>query len=157
MDKIKKKIGKHFVDFIVGLVVCLASLSLMVFLTAKHILGIRYQKISQEAQGAKKSSSKKGDDLWKIFPNNPYSNQTPMFPTVPAKPAAEGDIIENEPNQTSRVIITGNKYVVKEGDYLWSIAQAAYGDGMMMYRIMQANNLTDPNQIEVGTTLKLPR
>lgn len=53
--------------------------------------------------------------------------------------------------------ITGNSYTVVEGDWLSKIAGRAYGDIMAYEKIAQANNISDPNLIEPGTVLKIPR
>jgi len=53
--------------------------------------------------------------------------------------------------------ISGEKYTVKEGDYLWQIAIRAYGDGYKWPEIAQLNNLVYPDYLEVGQELKLPR
>lgn len=53
--------------------------------------------------------------------------------------------------------ITGNTYTVVAGDNLWGIALRAYGDGYQWIKIAKANNLSDPNFIHAGNTLKLPR
>ncbi|MGA2968080.1 MAG: LysM peptidoglycan-binding domain-containing protein, partial [Candidatus Levyibacteriota bacterium] len=48
-------------------------------------------------------------------------------------------------------------YTVKSGDYLWSIAIRAYGDGYQWVKIAKANNLTNPDLIFSGNVLQLPR
>jgi nucleoid-associated protein YgaU len=48
------------------------------------------------------------------------------------------------------------QYTVVQGDTLWSIAEAHYGDGFQWTEIAKANNLTNPSQIEVGDSLVLP-
>lgn len=53
--------------------------------------------------------------------------------------------------------ITGDSYTVVEGDWLSKIAGRAYGDIMAYEKIVQANNITNPDLIEPGTVLKLPR
>lgn len=53
--------------------------------------------------------------------------------------------------------ITGDSYTVKEGDWLSTIAGRAYGDIYAFDKIAKANNIVDPNIIEPGTILKLPR
>lgn len=53
--------------------------------------------------------------------------------------------------------ITGNSYTVSKGDYLWSIALRAYGDGYKWVEIAKANHLTNPNLIFSGNVLVLPR
>ncbi len=47
-------------------------------------------------------------------------------------------------------------YVVKESNYLWQIAEEAYGSGFNAYDIAKANNLAEPYVINAGQTLVLP-
>lgn len=49
------------------------------------------------------------------------------------------------------------KYMVKEGDTLFSISEKYYQDGYKYTEIAQANNLSDPNNIEVGQELEIPK
>ncbi|MEK7070174.1 MAG: LysM peptidoglycan-binding domain-containing protein, partial [Patescibacteria group bacterium] len=58
---------------------------------------------------------------------------------------------------TEKQVIKASAYVVKDGDYLWKIAEEAYGDGMAWSRIAQANKIANPNVIYTGTRLSLPR
>lgn len=53
--------------------------------------------------------------------------------------------------------IQGNKYKVQKGDYLWDIAVRAYGDGYKWPEIAKANSLLNPDYIEDGQELVLPR
>lgn len=53
--------------------------------------------------------------------------------------------------------ITGDTYTVVEGDWLSKIAGRAYGDIYAFDRLAKANNIADPNLIEPGTVLKIPR
>jgi nucleoid-associated protein YgaU len=53
--------------------------------------------------------------------------------------------------------ITGDTYTVTEGDWLSKIAGRAYGDIMAFNKIAQANNIADPNVIQTGTVLRIPR
>jgi 5'-nucleotidase / UDP-sugar diphosphatase len=53
--------------------------------------------------------------------------------------------------------ITGDTYTVQAGDWLSTIAGRAYGDILQYQKIAEANNITNPDVIEVGTVLKLPR
>lgn len=47
-------------------------------------------------------------------------------------------------------------HVVKEGEDLWQISENYYGTGYNWTDIAQANNISDPNQIEVGQKLTIP-
>lgn len=61
------------------------------------------------------------------------------------------------PSATSTSASTPAKtYTVKSGDTLWSIAQQFYGDGSQYRKIATANNIGNPDQISVGTTLTIP-
>jgi nucleoid-associated protein YgaU len=53
--------------------------------------------------------------------------------------------------------ITGASYTVQTGDYLWEIAERAYGDGYKWVEIARANNIQTPDIIHTGNVLKLPR
>jgi len=48
-------------------------------------------------------------------------------------------------------------YTVKQGDCLWSISLATYADGYKWTEIAKANNLVNPDLIEIGQQLKLPK
>ncbi len=48
------------------------------------------------------------------------------------------------------------KYVVKENDDLWHIAEAEYGSGYNAYDIARANKLANASLIEIGQELVLP-
>lgn len=53
--------------------------------------------------------------------------------------------------------IEGNTYTIVEGDWLSTIAGRAYGDIMAFDRIAKANNISNPDLIEPGIVLNLPR
>jgi nucleoid-associated protein YgaU len=48
------------------------------------------------------------------------------------------------------------QYPVQSGDTLQSIAQAAYGDSSLWYRIANANGLSGNEDLRVGQTLNIP-
>lgn len=52
--------------------------------------------------------------------------------------------------------LPGN-YTVKEGDTLFAISEKYYGDGYKYIDVAQANNLTNPDQIDKGQVLKMPK
>jgi putative chitinase len=47
-------------------------------------------------------------------------------------------------------------YVVKSGDNLWNISKSFYGNPNESNKIVQANNLANPDKIQVGQQLKIP-
>lgn len=53
--------------------------------------------------------------------------------------------------------IEDNTYTVAEDDWLSKIAGRAYGDIMAYDKIAKANNITDPDHIEPGMVLTIPR
>ena len=53
--------------------------------------------------------------------------------------------------------IEGDSYTVAEGDWLSTIAARAYGDIMAYVKLAEANNISNPDLIEPGQVLKIPR
>lgn len=53
--------------------------------------------------------------------------------------------------------ITENTYTVAEGDWLSKISGRAYGDIFQYTKIASANNIANPNLIEPGQVLTIPR
>ncbi len=117
-----------------------------------------------------------GDDLWHIAEKfygsgfnaydislaNKISNpsalsagQKIIIPVVTPRQPTVGDIATGA--ATSKVVYTEGKYVVEPGDSLSIIAGKVYGDINAWPRIMQANNLNSPNDIDIGTILVIPR
>jgi nucleoid-associated protein YgaU len=47
-------------------------------------------------------------------------------------------------------------YVVQPGDNLSKISKRFYGDANKFAKIVQANNLDDPDRIKVGQSLRIP-
>lgn len=77
----------------------------------------------------------------------------PQASEVPASASAKGD----SQSQMWGDNITGDTYTVVRGDWLSTIAGRAYGDIYKFEAIAKANNITNPDNIEVGTVLKIPR
>ncbi len=115
---------------------------------------------------------KQGDDLWKIaekFYGSGYNwvdiveeNQlanpdrilvgqkltvprTAVIKLVAEKLTAFGPTIEEA------------NYTVVRGDHLWGIAVRAYGDGFQWTKIAAVNNIENPDIIEPGIELIIPR
>ena len=86
-----------------------------------------------------------------------FSFQSPSTSLSPDNKSAFSKIKDlltgNKEDKTEQ---TANVYIVKEGDYLWKIAEDTYGSGFNAYDIAKANNLNDANLIEVGQELILP-
>ena len=50
----------------------------------------------------------------------------------------------------------GTMYVVKSGDNLSNISKNFYGNANQYQKIAQANNIANPDKIQVGQQLKIP-
>jgi len=64
--------------------------------------------------------------------------------------------ISETQTQTETEPTIGETHVVKSGETLWSIAEAAYGSGYNWVDIAKANNLSNPGLIETGQSLEIP-
>ncbi len=84
--------------------------------------------------------------------NLPKFDQTPVV-----KEAQVSTTVQAAPPSEWGEKITTDTYTVTEGDWLSTIAARAYGDIYSFDKIAKANNITDPNDIEPGTVIKLPR
>ncbi len=74
-------------------------------------------------------------------------------PDPEVSPSAPADDTATDPeNETEG----GRTYVVKAGDTLASIAAEEYGDASLDDFIAEANGITDPESLAVGTELILP-
>lgn len=87
---------------------------------------------------------------------SPVASVSPLVSPseVPAPAGGKGSAINQS---TWGEPISGNTYTVVKGDWLSTISGRAYGDIMQYEKIAKANNISDPNIIEVGTVLKIPR
>lgn len=90
-------------------------------------------------------------------------------PPVAASPASTDSAIMVEPTPTlSPTVtvdptlygekITGDTYTVQAGDWLSTIAARAYNGDIMAYtKLAQTNNIPNPDLIEVGQVIRIPR
>ncbi|RJQ24668.1 LysM peptidoglycan-binding domain-containing protein [Candidatus Parcubacteria bacterium] len=72
----------------------------------------------------------------------------------------QGEITKQGAETTADEVVgsqsQGKKYIVAEGDTLWSIAVDKYGNGFKWNEIAKANKLENPSNIEKGTALNIP-
>ena len=90
------------------------------------------------------------------------SSITPMAdattsPTISTTMTPTPEVLKPSSNAEWGPKIDGDKYTVQAGDWLSKIAGRAYGDVMQYEKIAKANNITNPDVIEVGTVLTIPR
>lgn len=119
----------------------------------------------------------KGDDLWHIserFYNSGYNYvdiakanklvnasliETGQELVIPKVAAKKTTVVKAE-TKTAKISIEGGKYTTVKGDYLWSIAVRAYGDGYKWTAIYTANKAkigNNPSRLFTGVELALPR
>ncbi|GHD11477.1 5'-nucleotidase C-terminal domain-containing protein [Tianweitania populi] len=72
--------------------------------------------------------------------------------TEPAQPSQSS--ATTEPGSSS--ITAGGTHTIVQGDTLWDIAEAAYGDGTQWRRIQRANPGLQVHRLFVGTELQIP-
>ena len=116
---------------------------------------------------------KAGDNLWSIAlanygsgynwtdiaeanqivnPDYLEADQKLKLPKVEIKlPAGEEFLVKKS------LTITGDSYIVQKSDNLWQICVRAYGDGYKWQQVAEANQLVNPDLLEIGQELKLPR
>ena len=71
---------------------------------------------------------------------------------IPGISLKKEEVSEEEQQQE-----TGNVVKVVKGQTLWQIAEEKYGDGFKWSEIAQANKIDNPNRIEIGQELVIPR
>lgn len=79
--------------------------------------------------------------------------ELPKLADVSLTPSADSAITQNEWGPE----ITGNTYTVQEGDWLYTIAGRAYGDINAYQKLIEANNISNPDLLYPGTVLNIPR
>jgi nucleoid-associated protein YgaU len=89
-----------------------------------------------------------------------YFRSTPDVPETEPTPIVTELSGEETPQEAQKIIEESAqpiKYTVKEGDNLWQVAENSYQSGYAWGELAQANELTDPNLIEAGQELTLPK
>lgn len=81
-------------------------------------------------------------------------------PTEYLKNRAWDEIKKVDPNYADLkheiTVGSGTMYVVKSGDNLSNISKSFYGNASEYSKIAQANNIANPDKIQVGQQLKIP-
>ena len=85
---------------------------------------------------------------------------TATAPTEYLKNRAWDEIKKVDPSfadlQHDITVGSGTIYVVKSGDNLYNISKSFYGDPKEIAKITQANNIANPDRIQIGQQLKIP-
>jgi nucleoid-associated protein YgaU len=147
--------------------------------------GYKYTEIVKENKLANENQVEVGQELTipdldmptastgpSTSPEATMSPQASASVTPSASPAMEQSMMDKNPVPTGEKgagtggsenmtmwgeKITGTSYTVQQGDWLSKIAGRAYGDVMAFQKIAEANKISNPDTIEVGTVLQLPR
>ncbi len=173
---------KYYYLFLGLLVVFSISYALAVYTSSRFIFVSKetVKKNVRKSQSAKielkKYTVRQGDQLFSIaekFYGSGYNfvdimkannlansdlieiGQILIIPSVKPKLPTTGEI--NGSAMSGKVSISESSYTVKAGDDLSKIALFAYGDSYAWTKIAKANGITNPNQLEVGKILIIPR
>ncbi len=92
-------------------------------------------------------------------PSQPESSQAQPAPTQPLKPSAATAAKDYAQLEGGKYLITGTRqtYTVGHGETLRIIAERVYGSRGYAPYIIVHNNIENPNLVEVGTVIKLPK
>lgn len=77
----------------------------------------------------------------------------------------ENNIVDQSADDSAKIVvptgdngvISSDKYTVMSNDSLWKICVRAYGDGYQWPKVAKINNLKNPDLLERGQVLSLPR
>lgn len=178
---ILETVRNRYPYFLIGLTIFIILASFLVSFIKLPAVRISQRSTEQnkpessEKKAPRTHVVKEGEHLWKIAEEaygsgynaydialannitNPgliYLGQVLVLPSLTPKESTTGEVVAAA--TTEKVEKKINTYVVKEGDYLWKIAEEAYGDGYAWPKIAKANNITNPDFIFKETTLIIP-
>jgi LysM repeat protein len=172
----KKLLNKKFSYFFLGLL----TFFILILLSAKLLLPhLQFQSNSSfKSKNQKKTENmgqiyqvREGDTLWSIaekfygsgFATDAIVKANKLDPNASIEVGQRLIIPKITPSilqkgETSSLQTNNHSYyIVKEGDFLWKIAEEVYGDGNYWTKIIQANQIVDPNILIPGTKLIIPR
>ena len=174
-----KKSAEEMVSMFLGLVIVMVVFGLVVnfFQKRKGSVSVPGAETTAEAEGAESKDQvvaggevytvEAGDNLWKIAEKHYNSGYKWVEITKENNLENPGLLAVGQelklPELTIEageiMTIEGDSYVVERGDNLWEIAIRAYGDGYAWTKIWEANRnvLNDPDLLEIGMSLVLPR
>ena len=104
--------------------------------------------------------SRKGFQLRHFHEENGKAVLNAVAPTEHLKNRAWDEIKKVDPSfsdlQHDISVGSGTMYVVKSGDNLSNISKTFYGNANEYKKIVQANNIAEPDKIKAGQQLKIP-
>ena len=104
--------------------------------------------------------SRNGFQIQHFHVENGKAVLTASAPTEYLKNRAWDEIKKGDPSfadlQHDITVGSGTMYVVKSGDNLSNISKSFYGNANDYTKIAQANNISNPDKIQVGQQLKIP-
>jgi len=177
--------AEELVSMFIGLVVLVAVSTLIVGYVRRHkgnidVPGIATTSVEKSEEMIRVTPSEeklsrvyevqKGDSLWNIAQLQ-YQDGYKYVELIKANSLkSPGSLVIGQKliipdlggvqiSKETPVKADGGEVVVKSGDSLWKIALSTYGDGFAWTKIWSENKqiITDPNQIEVGMRLILPK
>lgn len=128
--------------------------------------GYKYQQIAQANNITDVNSVTTGQvlNIPKLADTNASSQPVAQASSTPAPTAnaSPANVMDQAMGGATNMTEWGEKinsdtYTVVAGDWLSKIAGRAYGDIYSFDKIAKANNITNPDVIEPGTVLKIPR
>lgn len=118
------------------------------------------QDLKNKYQPVADFMSRNGFQVQHFHVENGKAVLTATAPTEHLKNQAWDEIKKIDPTfadlQHSISVGTGTMYVVKSGDNLSKISKLYYGNANDYNKIAQANNISNPDKIQVGQQLKIP-
>lgn len=177
------KLGESYTSLFLGIIVVVAAALLLFSFINSRNTGKDTSSQSDstvagedvEKAASKSYEVKEGETLWSIAEStyasgynwvdiakankleNPDLIEAGTKLSLPSVESKEKTVAQENQEAEKEDSLAGNKYEVKDGDYLWDIAVRAYGDGFKWVEIAKANKINNPDVIYKGNVLSLPR
>jgi nucleoid-associated protein YgaU len=118
------------------------------------------QDLKNKYQPVADFMSRNGFQIEHFHVENGKAVLSAQAPTEHLKDRAWDEIKKVDSNfsdlQHNITVGSGTMYVVKSGDNLSNISKTFYGNANQYSKIAQANNIANPDKIQVGQQLKIP-
>lgn len=118
------------------------------------------QELKNKYQPVADFMSRNGFQIEHFHVENGKAVLTAAAPTEYLKNLAWDEIKKVDPSfsdlQHNISVGSGTLYVVKSGDNLSKISKSFYGNPNQYTKIAEANDISDPDKIQVGQQLKIP-